>query len=112
MTEKANNAEGKFLGSDDPTLLAVKGHFLDRERSKDFIKGLSSAICVVYQKHNTVKLRCIGAASLNNAIKASILASADLEKKDIHVVLRPYFTTVLFEEGQERTAIVLEIVKK
>ena len=101
----------KFVNSDDPAFLAVKGHFDNKEDAKDFVKGLAKAISVVYQKYGSAKLRCIGAAALNNAIKATIIASGEASKKGVHFALAPSFTTVAFS-GEDRTAIVLEVVEK
>jgi stage V sporulation protein SpoVS len=102
----------KFVNSDDPAFLAVKGHFDNKSDAKDFVKGLAKAISVVFQKYGSAKLRCIGAAALNNAIKATIIASGEASKKGVYFALSPSFTTVEFAGGEDRTAIVLEVIEK
>ena len=109
--EKDVKKKTVFANASDPAFLAVKGHFDDREDAKVFIKNLAGAIFVVFQKFETVKLRCIGAAALNNAIKAHIIASGEAKKKGITLALVPSFTTVTFDGGEDRTAIVLEVIK-
>jgi stage V sporulation protein SpoVS len=108
---EAIKAKVPFANSDDPSFLAVKGHFEEKDKAKAYVKDLAKAIFVVYQKLNSAKLRCIGAASLNNAIKAHIIASGEAKKKGIMLALVPSFTTVTFDGGEDRTAIVLEVVK-
>ena len=100
-----------FVDSDDPAFLAVKGHFDDKQVAKEYIKSLAKAISVVFQKLGTVKLRCIGAASINNAIKAHIIASGEEIKKGDALALVPSFATIKSDEGEDRTAVVLEVVK-
>jgi len=112
MKETNEDKHAKFIDSDDPTFLAVKGHFEDKEEAKTYIKNLAKAIAVVFQKHTVVNLRCIGAASLNNAIKAQIIAAGEISKKGVTLVGIPSFTTVIFNGNEERTAIVLQIIEK
>lgn len=102
--------QGKFVDSSDSTLLAVRGQFENKEDAKVYVKSLAKAIAVVFQKHQTAKLRCIGAASLNNAIKAHIIASGEANKKGVSLALIPSFTTVTLEGDLDRTAIVLEVI--
>jgi len=111
MTEENEvKPRGKFNDSSDPTLLAVRGQYENKDEAKVYIKGLAKAISVVFQKHQTVKLRCIGAASLNNAIKAHIIASGEASKKGVSLALIPSFTTVSLDGDLERTAVVLEVI--
>ena len=58
----------------DETLLLVRGSQNDKMKDKEYVKKLSIAILQVYSKHESAKLRCVGAAALNNAIKAIIIA--------------------------------------
>ncbi|MCX6723187.1 MAG: stage V sporulation protein S [Candidatus Staskawiczbacteria bacterium] len=97
------NKKQNFVDSDDPTFLAVKGYFENKIEAKNYIKNLAKAILVVYQKHNKVNLRCVGAASVNNATKA--LARARDESK-LNLVSAPSFTSVTFDGDVDRTAIV------
>ena len=106
-----NGKDANFVNADDPAFLAVKGHFDDKFDAKQYIKQLAQAVFVVYQKHDTAKLRCIGAASLNNAVKAVIIASGEAKKKGFNLATVQSFTTVQFNENEERTAILLEVVR-
>ena len=100
------NKKNSFVDSDDPTFLAVKGYFDDKLVAKKYVKNLAKAILVVNQKHNMVKLRCIGAASLNNAIKAIIIA---INEGELDLTITPSFTSVVFDGDVDRTAIVLQV---
>jgi len=91
----------------DETLLLVSGS-KGKDRDKDYVKKLANAILQTYNKHDTAKLRCVGAASLNNAIKAFIIAKGEAQKGGDSLYLDPSFTTVKFQ-GEEKTGIVLEV---
>jgi len=93
----------------DETLLLVSGSKGSKENDKEYIKKLSNAILQVYLKHNTVKLRCVGAASLNNAIKAFIISRGEISKSGDVLYLAPSFTIVNFN-GEEKTGIVFDVV--
>ena len=93
----------------DETLLLVSGSRGDKGKDKDYVKKLSNAILQVFYKHDTVKLRCVGAASLNNAIKSFIIAKGEAQKKGDSILLDPSFTTVRFGT-EEKTGIIMEVV--
>jgi len=94
---------------EDPTLLLVSGSKGDKGSDKEYVKKLSNAILEVYYKHNFIaKLRCVGAAAVNNAIKASIIAKGEALKRGNYILVNPSFTTVTFH-GEEKTGIVLEV---
>jgi len=93
----------------DDSLLLVSGSKGSKGSDKDYVKKLSNAILQVFSKHSTVKMRCVGAASLNNAIKAFIIAKGDAQKSGDDLVISPSFTTVSFN-GEEKTGIILEVV--
>ena len=105
MTEDAN------VGIRDETLLLVSGSKGSKEKDKDYVKKLSNAILQVFYKHDAVKLRCVGAASLNNAVKSFIIAKGEAQKKGDSLLIDPSFTTVNFN-GDEKTGIVFEVVSK
>ena len=94
---------------EDKSLLLVSGSKGSKESDKDYVKKLSNAILQVFIKHQTAKLRCVGAASLNNAIKAFIIAKGEAQKKGDTLVIDPSFTTVNFH-GDEKTGIVLQVI--
>ena len=104
MTDEKN--ENKVETTDE-TLLLVSGSRGDKGRDKDYVKKLANAVLQVFYKHDIVKLRCVGAASLNNAIKAFIIAKGEAQKKGDSLVIDPSFTTVTFGT-EEKTGIVLE----
>ena len=95
----------------DSNLLLIKGNFGSKEDSKQYVKKVAQAMLVVIQKYNTAKLRCVGAAAINNAIKAEIIASGEAKKKGINLAIIGSFQTVTFGEGDERTAVVLEVIQ-
>ncbi len=105
MTEDVNgNAKIK-----DDSLLLVSGSKGSKGSDKEYVKKLSNAILQVYSKHSAVTLRCVGAASLNNAIKSFIIAKGEAQKNGDDLLISPSFTTVSFN-GEEKTGIVLEVV--
>lgn len=107
MTEEVNGNTN--TNTTDESLLLVSGSKGSKGRDKDYVKKLSNAILQVYAKHSTVKMRCVGAASLNNAIKSFIIASGEAQKNGDNLLIRPTFTTVNFN-GEEKTGIVMEVV--
>jgi len=103
-----DNVETKETPLDDPTLLLVSGSKGDKQYDKEYVKKLGNAIIQVYTKHGRAKLRCVGAAAINNGIKAFIIAKAEAVKKEIKLQMDPSFTTVVFQ-GQEKTGILMDI---
>lgn len=93
----------------DNSLLLVSGSKGSKGSDRDYVKKLSNAILQVYAKHETVKMRCVGAASLNNAVKAFIIAKGESQKNGDNLLISPSFTTVTFQ-GEEKTGIVLEVI--
>ena len=87
-------------------ILKVTGSKGDKSSDKDYIKQLSNAVKKVNHKHGSAVLRCVGAASVNNAVKAIIIALSDDRVGDFTLV--PSFAIADFE-GQEKTAIAFEI---
>ena len=102
----------EHMETNDETLLLVSGSKNNKSVDKDYVKKLSNAILQVYEKHDNAKLRCVGAASLNNAVKAFIIASEEFKKKEDagELLLSPSFTTVDFN-GDQKTGIVFEVIE-
>lgn len=94
----------------DEKLLLISGSKGDKFKDKEYVKKLSNAILQVFAKHDMARMRCVGAASLNNAIKAFIIAKDDSYKRGINIVLDPSFTTVSMQ-GMDRTGIILEVIE-
>ena len=95
----------------DESLLLVSGSKGSKDRDKDYVKKLSNAIVQVYYKHSAVKLRCVGAASLNNAVKAFMIVKEEFKAKEDELYLDPSFTTVQFQ-NEEKTGILINVVSK
>lgn len=101
----------------DPCLLLVSGNkknasgLSDKDHEKEYVKKLANAILQVFYKHNVARLRCVGAAALNNATKAYIIAKGEAQKKGDKLIVEESFTTVNFD-GSEKTGIIKEIRKE
>jgi len=98
-------------GQNNSNLLLIKGNIGEKEDAKNYVKKLSQALLVVIQKYDSAKMRCVGAAAVNNAVKAEIIASGEAKKKGINLALVGSFQTVTFGKDDERTAVVLEVIK-
>lgn len=107
MTEDVKEQRGDV----DKSLLLVSGSKGDKGNNKEYVKKLANAITQVFSKHSKVKMRCVGAASLNNAIKSFIIAKNEAAQREEFFVLDASFTTVDFN-GDFKTGIVLEVVLK
>jgi len=92
----------------DDNLLLVSGSKGGKDLDKEYVKKLSNAILQVYAKHDAVKMRCVGAAALNNATKAFIIAKGEAQKRGEDLFMSPSFTTVNFH-GDEKTGILIEV---
>jgi len=102
--------EDKKVGNtnEDNTLLLVSGSKGDKNLDKEYVKKLSNAILQVFYKHKAAKLRCVGAAAINNAVKSFIIAKGEAQKRGDNLIMDPSFTTVNFH-GDEKTGIVFEV---
>jgi len=104
---------------DDPTILKIKGESsfdgqTDEEKKqqrKTYIKRVSLAILTVISKHGHAKLRSVGAASLSNAVKSSIIAKGEGAKKGLDLVTEMSFDNADFD-GSVKTAIMIKIVER
>ena len=98
----------------DPSLLLVRGNIDSKEESRDYSIKLSHAVLSVFSKHDVAKLRCVGAAAVNNAVKAIAIARQKLvnqkEEHDFDFAFIPSFNTVDFGENGEKTALMLEVI--
>ena len=106
-----NTVKTNVVNSGDQTLLLVKGKAIqDEHEGKSYVKKLAQAILQVIQKHKEANLRCVGAASLNNAIKAIIISSGEAKIKGMNFTFVPNFQTVTFDSESEKTAISLKVL--
>ena len=92
----------------DPGLLLVKGK---SGEDKSYIKTLSHAVITVLTKYGYANLRCVGAASVNNAIKAVTIASGEAKVNGLNLVISPSFQEVEFD-GTKKTCVMLNVTNK
>ena len=67
-------------------------------------RALAGCIAGVIREQSRAELQAIGAAAVNQAIKAVAIARAFLELDGIDIVLTPSFTQVMID-GAEKSAI-------
>lgn len=111
LAEKEHEMDYKSNVTDDVTLLKVRGDKAfdgDREKSKEYIKGLSSAILTVLSKHGSARLKCVGNGALGNAYKAFCIARGEATKKGMDLIDRGNFGSADFD-GMEKTALIMYI---
>ena len=70
--------------------------------------AVAGAIAGMVREHQRAEVQSIGAAAVNQAIKAVILATGYLKMDGIHVYFVPEFTEVIIENNS-RTAIKLVV---
>jgi len=109
-TTKFSGTRKHYDGADDPALLIVKGASVSKEDTGEYVKNLASVICLVYQKYNVVRLRGIGKAANGNALSAIAIAIPEMERRGIKLVAIPSYKSVSFDDGEDRTAMVCEII--
>ncbi|MAG24205.1 stage V sporulation protein S [Candidatus Pacearchaeota archaeon] len=81
----------------------------DREDSKTYIKKVARAILTVINKYGDARLRTVGAPSVNNAVKAIIIAkNMASDRDDIDLIFTASFDVVDFD-GHEKTAIMFTV---
>jgi len=102
------DSNSKNVELDESTLL-VSG----KKTGATELKKLANAICTVIEKHDVVKLRCVGAAAVNNGVKAFIIAKGFLDNNEegfvgSDILMNADFTEVSFGD-EKRTAIVLTV---
>lgn len=94
----------------DITLLKIRGNVSDNiEESKKYIRKTANAIDTVIGKHGEAKLRCVGAASINNAIKAAAMASQKTQDREgTKLLIEAGFGEADFD-GSMKTAMILTV---
>lgn len=65
---------------------------------------LAGAIAITLREKKPAELQCIGAASVNQATKAMIIANGFLTSTGMEIRIKPSFST-LEMEGEEKTCI-------
>jgi stage V sporulation protein S len=102
-------AEVPLVIENDPSELRVRGQ--DGE-NKQYIKTLAHATITVIAKYGYASLKCVGASAINNAMKAIVIASGDIKKRGINLVVSPSFQEAEFKidgEVVKKTAMLLTV---
>ena len=94
----------------DPALLKVNGS-RGKDVDKAYVKQLANAILKTFENCKIAKLRCVGAAAVNNADKAVIIASGEASKRGIELVEKKSFTVVEFGDVK-KTGILKEVFQR
>jgi stage V sporulation protein SpoVS len=80
--------------------------------NKAYVKKLASAILTVLDKFDDVRLKAVGASSVNNAVKSFIIAKNMSKRrnklKNIELVLTADFDVAKFDQS-EKTAIMFTV---
>jgi stage V sporulation protein SpoVS len=107
MSEEAINEKTQQEPTpvNDPALLLVKGK---NGENKQYIKSLAHAIMTVIEKYGYASLKCVGASSVNNAIKSFTIAAGEAKTHGLNIVLSAGFQNAMFDDV-EKTAMVLKI---
>lgn len=67
---------------------------------------VAGAIAGIMREGNDVTIECVGAAAVNQAIKAAAIATGYLSPAGINLVIQPAFGTITID-GEDRTEIKL-----
>lgn len=106
-----NNKEEK-----DETLLLVTGQKKGGDRTESSsVKQLGHALNKTIAKHGVAKLKCVGAAAVNRAVKAMIVAELNEqnENSEVRYSCSPHFSTASFDGGKvEKTAIIFVVSRE
>jgi stage V sporulation protein SpoVS len=111
MRENDGNRDvrGVDVKFEDETYLAVRGNFDNKDDATYYVKQLAKAATAVLLKHKVVHLRCIGAPSVNNAMKAMTIAQGYAITRKEPIAMTSDWTTVQFDNSNEsRTALIIK----
>lgn len=89
----------------DPALLLVKGK---SGENKQYVKSLAHAIVIVISKYGYASLKCVGASSVNNAVKSYTIASGEAKTHGLDLVMTSGFQNAMFDDV-EKTAMVFKV---
>jgi len=99
------------MSKEETNILKIRGggsSSEDREEVARYIKRLARAILVVIEKHGDARLKAVGAPSVNNAVKAFIIARSMAESSDMELLCTAGFDVANFD-GKEKTAIMFTV---
>jgi stage V sporulation protein SpoVS len=106
MSEEISTTESMFPEiPNDPSLLLVKGK---NGENKPYIKQLAHAVLTVVAKYGYANLKCVGASSINNGIKAIVIASGEAKQRGVNLVISPSFQEAMFD-NVEKTAVMMSV---
>jgi stage V sporulation protein S len=71
------------------------------------VQSIAALVSSSIEKDKRITLRAIGAGAVNQAVKSVIQARQQLASHGEDLIVRPGFTTVSGNDGNEVTAIVL-----
>lgn len=74
-------------------------------------KSLAGAIAALMRQNGRAEMQAVGAASVNQAIKAIAIARGYVAPNGIDLVVIPAFSEITIE-GEERTAIKFAVEKR
>tara|TARA_Y100000310_G_C20097551_1_gene541187 strand:- start:135 stop:458 length:324 start_codon:yes stop_codon:yes gene_type:complete len=99
------------MSTEETNILKIRGggsSLESREESSGYVKKVARAILTVIGKHGDAKLKAVGAPSVNNAVKAFIIAKSMAESRDMELLLTASFDVAHFD-GKEKTAIMFTV---
>lgn len=106
MSDEITQTQSQTAG--DPGLLLVRGK---NGENKQYIKSLAHAIVTVVAKYGYANLKCVGASSINNAMKSITIASGEAKTRGVNLVVSPSFQEAIFNDV-EKTAIMLNVFNR
>lgn len=80
----------------------------NNKEGKNYVRKVAAAILTVLDKYDEVKLKAVGAPSVNNAIKAFIVAKTMMKDKKCELVCTADFDVADFD-GSQKTAVMITI---
>jgi stage V sporulation protein S len=93
----------------DPVMGAAGDETILRVKNTSSASSLASAISHAVYDGKKVVLRAIGAAAVNQAVKAAAIAQSFVGTRGLVLYFRPGFDTVTMPDGQEISAVVLRV---
>jgi len=99
------------MNKSEDNILKIKGGGPsdDRDDARNYVKRVARAILTVIGKYGDARLRAVGAPSVNNAVKALIIAkNISSERDEVDLLFTASFDVVDFD-GQEKTAIMFTV---
>lgn len=96
--------------ADDVAIEVIDGETILRVKNTSNPQSVASALAHAVYDSRKVTLRAIGAAAVNQAVKACAIASGFVAPRGISILIRPGFTTVEMKDGTPLSAMTFTIV--